>query len=250
MKKIILITFVLSLFISCENPQECIESTGAIITKEVPVETFNRLDVQKGIEVVITDGTEYKVVIQTGENLMENIQVTQIGTTIILRDNTTCNWVRDFGQTKVYITTPTLYEIYSKTEGNISSNGVLSYPDLRVIAYDTNADGLEGAGTGDFHLNVNCTNLEINSNNVARFYLSGTVSNEARLNFYAGDSRIEAQNLVAEKIIVFNRGSNDMIVHPIQSITGKLVSTGNVILTSIPPIIDVEQLYQGQLIYN
>lgn len=250
MKKIFFLTVLFLAFISCENPEECIESTGAIITKEVTVEAFDRLDVQKGIEVIITDGTEHKVIIQTGENLMENIEVTQIGTTLIMKDKSTCNWVRDFGQTKIFITTPTLNEIYSKTERNISSNGILSYPDLRVYAYDTNADGLEGAGTGDFHLNVNCTNLEIGSNNVARFYLSGTVSNLASFNFYAGDSRIEAHNLVAQNIKVFHRGSNDMTVHPIQSITGKLVSTGNLILTTTPPIVDVEELYQGYVIYN
>ncbi len=249
MKKIIILTVLFLAFTSCENPQECVESTGAIITKEVMVEAFNRLDVQKGIEVIITEGTEYKVVIQTGENLMENIEVTQIGTTIIMKDKTTCNWVRDFGQTKVFITTPTLYEIYSKTERNISSNGILSFPELRVIAFDNNADGLEGAGTGDFHLNVNCNTLEVNSNNVARFYISGTV-NQANLNFFAGDSRLEAPNLIAQNISVFHRGSNDMIVRPIQSVTGKLVSTGNLILTNTPPIVDVEILYQGQVIYN
>lgn len=249
MKKIFFLTVLFVAFISCENPQECVESTGAIITKEVSVEAFNRLDVQRGIEVIITDGAEHKVVIQTGENLMENIEVTQIGTTLILKDKSTCNWVRDYGQTKIFITTPTLNEIYSKTERNISSNGILNYPDLRVYAYDTNADGLEGAGTGDFHLTVNCTTLEIGSNNVARFYLSGT-ANQANFNLYAGDSRIEAPNLLAQNIAVFHRGSNDMIVHPIQSITGRLMSTGNLILTSTPPVVDIEQLYQGYVIYN
>ena len=41
-----------------------------------------------------------------------------------------------------------------------------------------------------------------------------------------------------------------MIVHPVQSISGKMVSTGNIILKNNPPIVEVQQLYHGKVIYN
>jgi len=118
-----------------------------------------------------------------------------------------------------------------------------------LFSLDTDGDGLEGAGTGDFLINVNNNQLVIQSNNVSRFYISGTTT-QGLFEFYAGDSRIEAQNLTAQDIIVFHRGSNDMIVKPINSITGKMVSTGNIVLKNNPPLVDVQQLYQGQVIYN
>jgi hypothetical protein len=249
MKKYILLVSLFLAIISCEKPSECVESTGAIITKEVAVTAFNRVEVYKGIELIVTQGPEYKVEVQTGENLMENIDVTQNGTVLSLKDNTTCNWVRDFGQTKVYITAPNIEEIYSKSERNISSNGVLTYPILRLFSLDSDGDGVEGAGTGDFFININNAQLVIINNNVSRYYISGQTG-EALLNLYAGDGRIEAQNLTAQTIKVYHRGSNDMIVRPIQSITGKLVSTGNVVLMNNPSVVNVEQLYQGQVIYN
>ena len=61
---------------------------------------------------------------------------------------------------------------------------------------------------------------------------------------------MNAENFTVQHLYVFHRGSNDMYVKPVQSISGKIVSTGNVILKNNPPIINVEQLYQGQLIYN
>ncbi len=249
MKKYILLVSLFLAIISCEKPSECVESTGAIITKEVAVTAFNRVEVYKGIELIVTQGPEYKVEVQTGENLMENIDVTQNGTVLSLKDNTTCNWVRDFGQTKVYITAPNIEEIYSKSERNISSNGVLTYPILRLFSLDSDGDGVEGAGTGDFFININNAQLVIINNNVSRYYISGQTG-EALLNLYAGDGRIDAQNLTAQTIKVYHRGSNDMIVRPIQSITGKLVSTGNVVLMNNPSVVNVEQLYQGQVIYN
>jgi hypothetical protein len=74
-------------------------------------------------------------------------------------------------------------------------------------------------------------------------------TNEANLYFSFGDGRIEAKDLIAQSITVYHRGSNDMIVHPVQSITGLLNSTGNLILTNVPPIVDLQQLYYGHVIY-
>lgn len=249
MKKYILLISMVFVMISCEKPSDCIESTGDIITTEIPVLPFTRLEVYKGIEVIITQGPEYTVKVETGENLMDNIEVTQTGNVLLLRDNSTCNWVREFGQTKVHITAPNIEEIYSKSDRNISSNGVLTYPILRLFSLDSDGDGVEGAGTGDFYITVNNGQLVIENNNVSRYYISGN-TNEALLNLYAGDGRIEAQNLTAQTVKVYHRGSNDMIVKPIQSITGIMLSTGDIILKNNPPVVNVQQLYQGQLIYN
>jgi hypothetical protein len=70
------------------------------------------------------------------------------------------------------------------------------------------------------------------------------------VNFYNGDERFEGSNLIAQNVYVFQRSSNDIIVNPQQKISGIINSTGNVVLKNNPPIIDVQVLYQGQLIYN
>lgn len=249
MRKIFILLSFLLVFISCEKPSECYESTGDMVTRSIPVNPFTRIKVYPGIAVVITQGPEYKVEIKSGSNLIDNVSVTQNDNQLVLTDNTTCNWLREYGQTTVYITTPNLEEIYSKTDKNISSNGVLTFPIIKIYALDKNGDGEEAAGTGDFYLAINNNQLVIENNNVSRYFISGT-TNSALFNFWAGDGRIDATDLTIQNINVYHRGSNDMIVRPIQSITGKMVSTGDVILKNNPPIVDVQQLYQGQVIYN
>jgi hypothetical protein len=249
MRKIYFLFSLLLIFISCEKPSECIESAGEMVTKTVLVNPFSRIKVYRGIAVNITQGPEYKVEIKSGSNLIDNISVTQNDNQLVFTDNSSCNWLREYGQTTIYITTPTLEEIYSKTEQDISSNGVLTFPVLKLFSIDKIGDGENSAGTGDFHFIVNNDIMQIESNNVSRFYISGTTNTEI-INFWAGDSRIDASNLIAQNISVFHRASNDMIVRPIQSITGKMVSTGNIILKNNPPIVDVQQLYQGHVIYN
>lgn len=249
MKKIIYLIACVFVSISCEKLSDCIESAGNTTTKIVDVTAFNRVEVYSGIELIVTDGPVYEVKIVTGENIIENIEVKQENNVLKLKENSACNWVRDYGQTKVYVTSPNIEVIYSKSERNISSNGILQYPSLRLISLDKNGDGIEGAGIGDFHLNINNNQLIIENNSLSRYYISGT-TNQAIFNFYFGDGRLEAQNLTAQTIDVFHRGSNDMIVKPMQSIQGKMVSTGDIILKNNPPTVNVEQLYQGQLILN
>jgi hypothetical protein len=245
----LLLLFVFIIFSSCEKPSDCIESSGAIITKDIPVTNFKKIKVYRGIEIIITQGTEYKIQIVAGENFIDNIEVKQNGDQLIFKDNTRCNWVRDYGQTKILVTTPTLEEVYSKTDRNISSNGLLTFPNLTFISLDKDADGESGAGTGDFILNVNNETLTIANNNVSRFYLSGQTL-KADFNFYFGDGRIEAEDLIAKEIKVYHRGSNDMILFPIDKISGVMNSTGNIILKNVPLITDVAELYQGSIIYN
>ena len=249
MKKCTLLIGWLFLCISCSKPTDCVESTGPIVTKNFAVTPFTRLFVNQGIEVIIKQGPTYQVLVSTGKNLIDDIDVTQDASTLYLKDNTTCNWVRDFGQTKILITAPNIENIYSKTDRNISSDGVLLYPVLRLYAFDQESDGLNGAGSGDFYLAVNNSQLVVETNTVARFYISGA-TDEALFNFYSGDARIESQNLNAQNIKVFHRGSNDMIVRPIQKIEGKLFSTGNIILKNNPPTNTLQSLYTGQIIYN
>lgn len=249
MKKIFYIVASILLLLSCEKPSECFESTGTIVSREIPINAFTRLEVYRGVSVEITQSATYSLVVKSGENLIDNVEIVQEGNTLKLKDNTSCNWLREYGQTTVYITAPNIEEIYSKTERDIRSNGVLNYPNLTLTAVDKNGDGEEGAGTNDFYLDLNCNQLVIGSNNVARFFISGTC-NYANFHFWAGDSRILAENLVVQNIYVFHRGSNDMIVKPIQSISGRIVSTGNVILKSIPTSVNVEQLFTGHIIYN
>ena len=248
MKKILSVVLLVLVLMACEKPSDCVQSTGALVVKDIPVTAFTKIKVYRGIEVVITDGPEYKVQIEAGANFIDNVEVQQNGNQLIFKDEVSCNWVRAYGTTRILVTTPNLEEIYSKTERNISSNGVLTYPNLTVTSFDKDADGEAGAGTGDFTLALTNDLITINNNNVSRFYLSGQ-TNTAKFNFYFGDGRIEAQNLVAQNIEVFHRGSNDMIVHPVQKITGVLNSTGNLILNTVPTLVDVQELFMGHIVY-
>ena len=68
--------------------------------------------------------------------------------------------------------------------------------------------------------------------------------------YFAGAGRFEGANLIAQHIIVFHRGSNDMIVNPQQSLSGELRGSGDLISVNTPLSVDVEQYYIGELIFD
>ena len=231
--------------IGCAKPSQCIESTGAIITKEFTVGSFDKIKVFRGISLVISQGNIQKIEVKTGENLIPDIDVKVDNSMLILKDNTTCNWVRDYGQTTVYVTTPTLTDVICKTEKSISSNGILTFPILRFNSIDLT----EGGGVGDFNFQIDNNQLVIESNNASNFYISGKTK-DFQANFYEGNGRIEAGNLLAKNINVFHRGSNDMILNPQIKMTGKIYSTGDIICKNPNVINEVIALFQGRVIFN
>lgn len=231
--------------ISCSKPSDCIESTGTIITKDVEVQQFSKIKFYRGIAVVLTQGSIQKVTIQTGENLMSDIEVKVEDNMLIIKDNTTCNWVREYGQTTVYITSPNITDIICKSEKSITSNGILTYPNLRLESLDIS----DGAGTGDFFMQINNNQLVIENKNLSNFYISGQTNSFLSSN-YEGSGRVEAANFLAQNISVFHRGSNDMILNPRAKIEGNIYSTGDVICKNNSPIVSVTAHYNGRLIFN
>lgn len=244
------ITYILALFIllACdsESASDCFQTSGPIIQKEITIVPFDTILVNRDIELIITEGLDYKIVIETGENLMNDIEVIVANNELKLSDNNSCNYVRDYGITKIYVTAPNIKSIRSSTQYDISSQGTLNFPNLSLLSEDFNIPG--SFTVGDFKMQLNSLSLRVVSNNISSFYISGQVEN-LFIGFYSGAGRFEGENLLANYIDVYHRGSNDMIVNPQESIVGELRGTGDLISLKTPSIVEVEQYYTGQLIF-
>lgn len=247
MKKIVyLVVAVLLLSCNGDKVPDCFQNAGDIIQQEFQVETFNKITVFERIELIITQDVTPKVVVETGEYLMNDIKVSVEDGRLILKNENGCNLARDYGITKIYVSAPNLTEIRQSSGLTVSSNGVLNYPILNLISEDF-AEEDAFHTDGDFRLQVICDELKVSTNGLSNLFLSGAVNN-LFVGFYAGDGRFEGQNLVVQNVDIFQRSSNDMIFNPQQSITGEIRSTGDVILVNEPPLIDLQQFYTGHLI--
>lgn len=247
MKKLIYLTVVILLF-SCNgtNVPDCFQNSGAIVQKEVVVPDFSSIVVFERVQLIIKQAAEQKVIIETGEYLMDDIAVSVDNGQLILKDDNGCNLVRDYGITKIYVSAPNITQIRSSTGLTTLGQGVLNYPNLSLISEDFGQEGNYHT-VGDFKMEVNCQNLNVLNNNQSHMFLSGTVDH-LTIGFYAGNSRFEGRHLIAQNINFFQRSSNDMILNARTSIKGEIRSTGNVVLVNEPPVVDVQAFYTGRLI--
>ena len=248
MKKIPYI-LILGLLLACdkEDAGDCFQTEGATVQKEVTVTPFEKILVNRDVELIVNEGIDFQVVIETGENLLNDVKAVVVNNELRLTDNNTCNYVRDYGITKIYVTAPNIIEIRSSTQYDISSDGILNYDEIKLICEDYNEP--EGFTVGDFRMHINSNKLSVVANNISSFYLSGQVNN-LFVGFYSGAGRFHGEFLTAENVNVFHRGSNDMFVNPQQSLTGELRGTGDLISINNPTIVDVERFYTGQLIFQ
>jgi hypothetical protein len=250
MKKYILLFSIVLLFTHCEKPYDCIKSSGPIKSRVFEGFTFTKLLVNKRIAVVITEGPEYIVEVKTGENLINDIEVIVTGDLLTLSDNTSCNWVRDYGETVVYITAPNITQINSKTEQNISSNGVLHYPNLHLFSTN-NIDGYDGVGTGDYYLTVDNGTLIVENNDLGRYFITGN-TDILQVSFWENGGVFHGENLYANTVNFYHRGSNDLFIRPTNFLNGDIFNVGDVNCYSRPPAGNVRVIehYRGSLIYR
>ena len=245
-----LIITLFSVLSSCnsESAPDCLQNAGDLVRREVMVTDFTRITVFEKVGLILKQGETQKVEIETGEFLLEEVSVSVEGDRLILRNDNGCNLFRGYGLTKVYITSPNITEIRSSTGQAIESDGVLSYTDLTLFS-ESFLDPASETTDGSFDLEVNSATVRVVVNGIAYFKLSGNTTN-LNLTIAAGDSRIEAEDLTAENLLIDHRGSNDMFINPQESIRGVIRGNGDVISKNRPDINEVEKLYKGRLIFR
>ncbi len=239
------------LLIGCanDNAPGCLQAAGTIVKKEEHVAKFSKITVFEGVQLIIKKGANRKVLIETGEYLLDEVSVIVEEGRLLLKDNNSCNLFRAYGLTKVFVTTPILSEIRSSTELEITSDGILDFPNLLLYANDY-GEGFEGYNNnGSYNLEVKSKSLSIITNGNSSFEIKGKTDN-FNVSLAAGNSRVMAKDLIAENVKVFHRSSNDILVSPQQSLKGKLVSTGDVQSFYLPPVVEVEELYKGKVIFK
>lgn len=243
----IVYAFILIIFVaSCDNVNspDCLQTTGDIVSQEFEVDDFDKIIVNEWIVLQIEQGPVQQVIVETGNNLLNDIEVNVVDRQLIINNKNGCNLVRDYRTTIVRVTVPELKELRSSTGFDVRSQGLLNFESLTLFSESFQS---EFNSSGDFYLDLNVRNLRIVSNNLSNFYLNGYVEN-ATLEWFSGDGQLFAQNLEIQNAQIFHRGTNRWQMDVKQNIAGSIVGYGDVILESAPAFINVQETWEGRLI--
>lgn len=242
--------FVSFLFSGCnsEDAPECLQAPGRIVEKEVSLAAFSKVVVYGKVKVFIRQGTEQKVIVEAGENLIGQISAEVEDGQLSLRDLNTCDFFRTPYVPVVHVTVPNLTYIENAGNQMIEGVGELNFPQV-TLKSNNYIKNPEVYTNGDFRFNLVSQKIHVSGDDFSNFYLRGRTGYMVA-QFWAGDGRLEARELVADSIRIFHRGTNKMILNPQHSLKGEIRSTGDVISVNRPPVVEVQSFYTGKLIFE
>ncbi|WP_121908626.1 head GIN domain-containing protein [Ulvibacter antarcticus] len=245
--------YIIGLIICCiacnsDSANDCFQTEGSIIETSFDVGEFTEIRIEGEVSLVVKQGEAHEVLVETGENLLNDVTVSVDGETLIIKDDNKCNLFRDYGITKAIVTAPNLTLIRNSSSYDVRSDGVLLYSDLSLVS--NTSGGIENVRKGgDFYLEINCERLKISANGQSIFYISGR-ANSANISFTDENPRFEGENLEVDELKIFQVSANDMIVNPQQKISGIIRGTGDVISVNRPSVNEVQEFYTGRLIFQ
>lgn len=231
----------------CENGGDCLKTAGDLAELELEMDAFSSILVNEDISLVISQGDEYGVKVVTGENLIEDFKAEVDNGQLILTMENTCELLREYKTTKVYVTAPDITEIISSTQFDISSDGVLDFDTLTLRCTRLTDD--RWVVSGEFFLQLRVQKLNIRANELANFEVSGT-ADQLDINLADGDVRAYLADLVVREAQVYHRSAQDITLNATESVRGGLWSTGDLILVNTPPVVEVSQNYKGKVVYR
>ncbi len=231
-----------------ENAPDCLKLEGETVIEQFDTAYFNKIRIEDDVTLRVKQGDIQEVLVETGENLLNAITVEVIDETLIVKNSTGCNLVRDYATITAIVTTPELLSIRNSSEFNVVGEGVLRFPSLSLISNTTG--GIEDSRkSGDFTMTIECEEFNVAANGFSGFYIDG-FTERAVLSFEDEVPRFEGKDLIINDLRVFQRSASKMVVNPQHRIRGVIRGTGDVISVNRPAVVDVEEFFTGRLIFE
>lgn len=233
---------------SADRMKECLKASGKPSQRQFALEAFEKVELGQHLSLTIEEAPEYEMTVRGGANLLEEMEVTLVDGLLKIENKVDCYTFRSYNQLQVHLKTPVLKEIRSKTSYHIRSKGVVRFPVLKILAEDFATGYADSATDVSIDLHIENQSFTVVTNGLANVVLRGSTQ-QCHISVAAADARIDARELVAQNVKVFHRGSNDILVHPVELLEAELRSTGNLLVYEQPITQKIVQLYSGRLIF-
>lgn len=170
-----------------------VEGSGNVVSKTIPVKSFDQLDVSGVFSVQLSQGGSEEVKIEADDNLQQYFEVTNDGSKLKINTKKDVN-ISTKKKIKVYITFKNLKEMELKTVGDVASTENLSFSDLK----------LGNKSVGSVNLKLTARSLNIDNKSVGDITLSGKAESAMIKNKSVGS--INAGSFVVQSMDIDNTG--------------------------------------------
>jgi len=237
MKKMLFLFAVLSLTLgSCvmEGWNYGVSGNGNVVKETREVSGFTGIHVSSGIDVYLSEGSSFEVVVEADENLQEVIETDLRGDMLVVGTDRVN--IRRAEAKRVYVTLPRLKELKISSAGDCEGKTPFHCDDLRL--------SISSAGDLTLEVEADRIDLDISSSGDAR--LSGrTGTLDASLSS-AGD--LNAFDLEARVVDVNVSSAGDARVFATEEISMTASSAGNIYYSGDPKVVHSSTSSAGDIV--
>jgi hypothetical protein len=220
---------------------DCFTGVGDIVSDERMISGFTGIDISDRFDLVIVPDTVDRVILETGDRLLEQIRTELDGGTLVVRDGNTCNWVRraDVPMT-LTVHCRRLQELTCRGTGDVSTQGTIDVPWFHLRLWGA-------MGTHDLSVNADSCVLHANTG-PGDVYLHGNVHH--LLLYSGGRGIIDTRDAQADICDVNNSSVNDIYLRANSSVGAVINFSGNVNWTGPGSVAWSDIVGTGQLIHQ
>lgn len=218
---------------------DCFKSAGKTVSEYRTASSFDKIVLENNVDLVIVPNTNHYIKVTAGDNLMGGVVTELSGSTLYIRNENRCNWVRSFkNQLLVEVGMDLPKNIAYYGSGDIFCNDTIRSEEFTFDSWN---------GSGSINLLFNCGKTHIN-NNIGRC--------DYNLNGFSGVSFIymndvavlNAGNLSTYYTYIRNKSTGDCRVQAKVELSAEIEYTGNIYYTGSPVTVNQKLTGEGKLI--
>jgi hypothetical protein len=227
-------------FISCKKPG-CLGNAGEMSEVSIALNPFDKLVLEDNVDLILTQGTEEKMIVQAPENMIPNITGTRSGNTLTISNTTDCRWARNPDEkVTVHLFFKNLTSINYKGSGHITNTDTIRLDALKI-------ETAIGAGDITLTLDNRYTGTYIYQEN-AHITLHGAT---AICYTYTNSRGItDMRDFRTKKMVIEYGGMVDTYVNVSDSLDGIIYHTGHIYYKGNPAITRSLYYSSGRLIHT
>ena len=210
-----------------------VTGNGNVTKEQRDVDSFDKINVTRGLNVYLSPGDVPKIIVEADENLLDYIETEVNDKTLNI---TSSALIRRSKSMKVFVTTTKLSKIHASAGSNVNSEDLISCGDLDISA---------SAGS-NIKLQIDAEDIEVSASAGSNITLEGNAS-EAELKASSG-SNIKAEKLKANECNARTSSGANIWIKVTNELDGRASSGGNVFYSGNPKRTNIEKSSGGNVI--
>jgi len=178
-----------------KEERETIEGSGKVVTRDVPVSSFESLKASGVYELKLSQGDKEAVKIEADENLQQYFNVRNDGSALVIDMKGLNNKnLKNKSKMRVYVTFKNLKALDLSTLGSVAAEQNLNFSDLEI----------NNASVGKVDLNFTANTVRLKNSSVGSVRLAGKAQNAVFTN--SGVGSLDAGSFVVQTMNIENNG--------------------------------------------